>query len=302
MSLVVLCRTSCCVDMIRVFLLRKNGSYFAFSLVLCILKCCCNSNEGFDNEGIENARDSLELHKTYVFGESSLAPMTSKTIKQAHFSNPAASLIRNHTFLLFSDHAGMVKSTAQELLNAGVPRENIYCIGLIFYAHVLQPEHALDGDLCTIPAWNGEVRAFLGRPFPRRLATAFMETTMYWTILESPAVLREFADRFCPAIASFDFVWIDIPSGIFASLVAPCVPGGLYSGARRRPRLVVRMGHRFDHETPWGAAWERGLARDVVAGTRSSMLAKVTQLVDAALAQRPAAVRLTFPAKPLSLE
>ena len=59
--------------------------------------------------------------------------VTSTSIKQIHLSTETASWMRNTTFFLFSDHGGLVKGSAQELLNAGVPRQNIFCVGVIYY-------------------------------------------------------------------------------------------------------------------------------------------------------------------------
>ena len=80
--------------------------------------------------------------------------------KQALVPPEAATWIRNTTVLLFSDHGGLVKDSAQELLHAGFSRENIFCIVSRYYAHVLQSEYALDADLCTPPPWAGAALHF----------------------------------------------------------------------------------------------------------------------------------------------
>ena len=230
--------------------LQNMNSYwlfFIFHLKFCDPLSATSIEEGsFENSNPNfSFTGSSAQHRTYVHGESSLLPITSQTLKHTHLSSEVAPWIRNTSFLLFSNHGGIVKDTAQELLNAGVPRASIHCVGVAYYANVLQPEHALDGDLCTAPPWAGAVAAFFGRVFPRRQANFRRDTRMYWTLLESPDDLRAFAGRFCPAVAAFDVVWVDMPS-IFAVMVAPCLRGGSGGG---RPRLVVRLGHR-SHLSP----------------------------------------------------
>jgi hypothetical protein len=188
-------------------------------------------------------QDEAEF-QVFVRGEESLPPMTSGS-KHVLVSSDIATWIRNTTVLLFSDHGGLVKDSAQELLHAGFPRENIFCVVSRYYAHVLQREYALDADLCTPPDWAGAALRFLNRDFPRRHAEYAPDrpTRMNWTVIEDPAFIRAFTDRFCPAIAAFDVVWVDIPI-VFAALVAPCARGGAARTRGRRPRLVLRLGHR----------------------------------------------------------
>ena len=197
---------------------------------------CAESGEKCWNEDAD-----LQI---FVHGDETLPPMTSGS-RHVLVPSQVATWIRNFTVLLFSDHGGLVKDSAQELLNAGVPRENIFCVVSRYYAHVLQREYALDADLCTPPDWAGAALRFLNRDFPRRHAeyAADRPTRMNWTVIEDPAFIGAFADRFCPAVAAFDVVWVDIPA-VFAALVAPCARGGAARAGGRRPRLVLRLGHR----------------------------------------------------------
>jgi hypothetical protein len=157
--------------------------------------------------------------------------------------------IRNTSFLLFSDHGGPVKSTVQELLNAGVPRKNIFCAGVIYYDGMLQLGDTLDGNICTIPPWNTAIVAFLSRNFPRRKVDYTQTSGMHWTLLESPDDIRNFERLFCPHLAAFDIAWVDIPC-LLAVLVASCIRKEFgiedeNSGSLRHGlRLVIRMGHR----------------------------------------------------------
>ena len=169
------------------------GYFFSIALLHLIEHPVCDCQICLDERS-----DNCEGRgfKTYVEAEKSLPPMTSST-KQALVPTHAEAWIRNTTFLLFSDHGGLVKDSAQELLHAGIPRANIFCVVSRYYAHVLQREYALDADLCTPPDWAGAALRFLNRDFARRHAeyAADTATRMRWTVLVDPAFLGEFAAR-----------------------------------------------------------------------------------------------------------
>jgi hypothetical protein len=205
---------------------KISGHYFDMAIFLLLTLCrsstCLDMPSEKSPEDKRHCKVDAPSFKVYVTGEESIPPMTSSS-KQALVPPEAATWIRNTTVLLFSDHGGLVKDSAQELLHAGFPRENIFCVVSRYYAHVLQSEYALDADLCTPPSWAGAALHFLNRDFPRRHAeyASDRETRMRWTVLEDPAFLRAFADRFCASIAAFDIVWCAGRPGCCCGIHAP---------------------------------------------------------------------------------